>query len=130
MKYTLLLIISIFCLTSGYAQTYNEEPRITQMVSAHIQSNRAKMEMPGWRVQIIATRDRAKVEKVRMEFMSRFPDIQSDWEYTEPYYKLRAGAFQSKLDAARLLNTIKEEYPSAYLTKAKKIPTRNFIYGY
>jgi hypothetical protein len=45
-----------------------------------------------------------------------------DWVHASPWYRLRAGAYATKLDATRMLNTLKIYYPDAYLAKDKIKP--------
>lgn len=99
----------------------DEEPTISSMMSRMVEINRYKETVEGWRIQILATTDRRKMEDARQKFQSRYPNISVDWTHTKPYYKLRAGAFASKLEATRLLYQLKRDYPSAYPAKDTNI---------
>jgi hypothetical protein len=84
--------------------------------------NRWKPEIDGYRVQILATTDRPKVESEKIRFQSLFPGIKADWVHNKPYYRLRAGACLTRLETYTLLNTIRKEYPGAYLVMEKLKP--------
>lgn len=79
--------------------------------------NEEVTKVPGWRVQILATTDRARLESVESEFKVNYPSISVDWVHTKPYYKLRAGAFQTKQEAERLKYTLGRQFEGVYLVK-------------
>jgi hypothetical protein len=58
--------------------------------------NEEVTKVPGWRVQVLATTDRNRLETVESAFKVNYPSISVDWVHTKPYYKLRAGAFQKQ----------------------------------
>ena len=66
----------------------------------------------------MATANRRKVEEEEAKFIAMYPTIAVFWEHSKPYYKLKAGAFASKLDATHVLKELKDTYPSAILTKS------------
>ena len=117
---SLLLISIFFCsLTSIQAQNIaiNEAPEVSSVMERYAANNRMNESIPGWRIQLQSTTDRRKMEATRQEFMSKFPYMLVDFQHTPPHYKLRTGAFQTKLEAMRILYQIKEEIPGAYTTK-------------
>lgn len=98
----------------------NEAPVVSQMMEKFVEINKAKTKIPGWRIQLLATTDRRKVEEEKARFQNLYPGMYVDWTHSNPYYKLRAGAFADRLDMYRMLNHIKVHFPSAY-------PARDFI---
>ena len=116
---TLVVLLMISCLAISQNVIVNETPAITQLVEKHIELNRAKSTIDGWRIQLFATTDRSKLEGARGTFINRYPNIPVDWVHASPWYRLRAGAFATKLDATRALNSLKIYYPDAYLAKDK-----------
>lgn len=125
MNRTLFLFIGIvfIALNSSIAQdiSVTEEAAITEMMERFTDENKSRTSVEGWRIQLLATTDRQKMERSKQTFQYRYPNIPVDWEHSKPYYKLRAGAFATKLEAIRLLYLLKEDYPSAYPAKDKKI---------
>jgi len=105
----------------GISQNINikETSGITQLVEKHIELNRATLTIDGWRIQLFATTDRSKLEGARGTFINRYPNMPVDWVHASPWYRLRAGAFATKLEATRTLNSLKIYYPDAYLAKDK-----------
>ena len=115
-----LALISLFVLSSGIAAqniTIYESSEVAEVMSRYASNNRISETMPGWRIQLLSTTDRRKMESTREEFMMKFPQMQLDFQHTPPHYKLRTGAFRTKLEAMRILSQIKEEIPGAYTTK-------------
>jgi hypothetical protein len=108
----------------------NYDPSVETLVRRFVEVNQSRDHVAGWRIQILSTTDRMKVESTLQEFRYRFPYIPADWSHDKPYYKLQAGAFAHKLDAIRLLHLIQKDYPGAYLAKDQKIRPQEFLNDY
>ena len=123
----------VFVVSAGVAEAQNiqikEDPLITTMMERYTEVNKSKSNIEGWRIQILATTDRQRLESVRQTFQYRYPNIPVDWVHNKPYYKLRAGAFSSRLEALRLKYILEEDYPGTYPVKDKKIRPQELI-GY
>jgi hypothetical protein len=129
-----MLLIFAMCTSyfSGVAQglTINEEPTITRMMEVYTKGNKSPVVsdnipagtvqiIDGFRVQLMATTDRRKVDEMLASFSSRYPGIFSGWSQAKPYYRVRVGAFSSRSDAAAFLQRIKTDYPDAYIVPDK-----------
>ncbi len=115
----LLLFLSFFCavLFQGFAQgkvAMNAPLAVTQLVDRYVEIQKTTPTVSGWRIQLVATTDRQEMESTLYRFQILYPYIKVDWEHEQPYYKVKAGAFQTKLDAHRILYLIKRDYPGAY----------------
>ena len=123
------LLFSFCCVFFTTAQNVSikEDFPIDKMMTTFISKNKNTYQIEGWRIQIMATTDRRKMEEAKSEFLSNYPDISIDWTHSKPYYRLRAGAFTSKLDAVKLLHKLKEDYPSAYPAKDNNISPQELI---
>lgn len=125
----LFLTIVIFSISGVKAQDIyvNEEPAITDLVKKFIDWNEEKNYVNGWRIQIINTDDRRKMERAMNKFRSKFPYISNvAWEQVNPYYRVKVGGFNSKLKAQAFLDEVKEYFPSA-ITVWEKIRESEFI---
>ncbi|MCR9286001.1 MAG: SPOR domain-containing protein [Bacteroidetes bacterium] len=133
MKYIFLLAtILYFSNNPLFAQgtiTVSSEAKISKMMDRFVEINQSKKFIEGWRIQLLATSDRQRVETAKVQFQSLYPNIYADWKHTAPYYKLRAGAFASKLDAIRMLYVLKQDYPTAYPTRDNSIRPSELISG-
>lgn len=130
MKKSLFFLLCTFCsffVLEAQNITINEDYPISQMMDAYIAENKSTSRVEGWRIQIMATTDRRKMEAAKSEFLVKYPQIKVDWTHSKPYYRLRAGAFSTKLEAVRLLYQLKRDYPSAYPAKDNKINPEELI---
>ena len=120
-KYFLLFCIFLsYASTSGLAAqsiVVQPDPEVTRILDAFVTVNDAETKMPGWRVQILATTDRQRLESVQASFKLNYPSVPVDWEHTKPYYKLRAGAFQTKQEAERLKYELSKQFDGVYLVQ-------------
>ncbi|MBR9921430.1 MAG: SPOR domain-containing protein [Bacteroidetes bacterium] len=121
MKLSRTLIITgflacFFCFgTNLNAQvSVKAEGRIDELLDAYVDLNKNTEFISGWRIQLMATTDRQRMEAALQQFRALYPSIPIDWVHVSPYFKLRAGAYAEKLDAMRILYILKKDYPSAY----------------
>ncbi len=103
-------------------------PLIEQMLQRYVSMHKEKATISGWRIQILATTDRQKMERQLQRFRSLYPSLSANWLHNQPYYKIRVGAFETKLDALRILHLIKQDYPGAYVTMDPSINPQELIY--
>jgi len=101
--------------------TVTESSDVQILMDRYGADNRMSTFVDGWRIQIVSSTDRRKTTEMKSTFIQKFPNIPITTEHTPPYYKIRAGAFKTKLDAMSLLYIIKQEVPGAYPTKDNKI---------
>ncbi len=123
---TLLIVGFALALTAQNIQI-KEDPLISQMMDRFIKSNKATTTVDGWRVQVLATPDRQQLESARQVFQYKYPNIPIDWVHANPWYKLYAGAFKTKLEAIRLQYLLRRDYPSAYLVKDNTVRPAELI---
>jgi len=90
-------------------------PEVTQMMERFIEINKQNNQVFGWRIQLLATTDRNRLDSSVRTFQYRYPNIPVDWVHEPPYFKLRAGAYPNKLEAMRMREILKNDYPSAYV---------------
>jgi|GEM_PF-299001 len=129
-QFKLLIILTLAAFINLNAQgTINvmADAPIDEMMTKYTSINQSKSMINGYRIQLLATTDRRKVEAALGRFRSLYPTIPADWQHSPPYYKLRAGAYETKLDALRQLELVKADYPSAYPAQAK-INLRALVY--
>jgi hypothetical protein len=107
-----------------------EDPIIAQMMDRYTQNNKARKTVDGWRVQIFATPDRQSLDRSLQSFQYRYPNLSADWVHHNPYYKIRVGAFASKLEALRLLHILKPDYSGAYLVADNQMRPAELLGNY
>lgn len=120
----------VLCLAAGLqAQNVRitELPAVTQMLNKFTADNKARTNLSGWRIQVLATTDRQKLEQTRQQFQSRYPNVLIDWIHSKPYYKLRAGAYATKLEAMRLKYILERDYAGIYLVKDDNIKPSDLL---
>lgn len=94
------------------------DPAVKWLLNAHRGLTERQRGIPGFRVQIFmdaGNQARLNTQRSRAEFERKYPGIQAYIVYEEPNFKLRVGDFRTRLDARRYLETIREDYPAAYI---------------
>jgi hypothetical protein len=100
----------------------HQSAEVKKLAEKHIQVNEKFSKSDGFRVQIFSisganSRDRANMMKA--EFLDKYPDVEVYIVYHAPAYKVRLGNFRTKLDALGFLQSIKEDYPFAFVAVDK-----------
>lgn len=127
----LFVLFLLSCLLSVPAMAQKieikEQPLIAQMMDQFIESNKARNTVDGWRIEILATTSRQQMENVMQSFQYRYPNLPIDWVHNNPYFKLRVGAFATKLEATHMLHVLKKDYPGAYRVMDNKMRPEELI---
>jgi hypothetical protein len=100
-----------------------QDSRVDSLISRYIIINKniyrdyAYYGMKGFRIQIYgssARNAREESNKVRAEFIIKFPDIISYQKYDPPgYFKIRVGDYRTKVEGTKSLLMIRKEFPDA-----------------
>lgn len=110
-----VIVLSVSSLYSdSFAQiTVVEEPSITRMMENFIYKHMNEETIRGWRIQIITTDNRRRMEAARAKFQAMYPDIPLKWKHESPYYKVQVGAYENKLNLQGFLLDLKNDFSSA-----------------
>ena len=122
-----LLTITFPFIGQSQSIVVHEETIVTQIMDKYEEINTERTFVDGWRIQLLATADRQKMETERRNFQYRYPSVTVNWVHSSPYYKLRAGAFTSKLEALRLKYILSQDYSGIYLVKDEKIKKEELL---
>ena len=124
-----IFLLFFFCCTALTGQVaIEEDPTVARMMTSYKEMNKAKKTVEGWRIQVFASADRQQFDQIKRSFEYRYPNISTNWVHDTPYFKLRAGAFATKLEATRMLHVLKKEYSQAYLAVDKQMNPMELLY--
>ena len=128
---TYVLFFLAICLAGNAAEAQNVQvnmdPAIEQLIRTWTAQNRANPRLDGWRIQIMSSTDRQRVEASKAQFLGQYTGIPADWVHEKPYYKLRVGAFLTRQEAMSFLLQLQYTYPDAYPTRDTNIHPRDFL---
>ena len=125
MKRILIIIIIMVSWCVAQAQgsvRYDIEPAIVKIQEDYISNWKKVGEINGYRIQIAAysgVNSKSQAEYAKNSFNNLFPYTRAYLVYNEPYFKVRVGNYQSRLQAYKDLETIRLTYPSAYIVPDK-----------
>jgi hypothetical protein len=115
----------VYCLPAQEVQI-NEPDNLAAMYRSWQSQNRTQPKIEGWRVQIMASTDRLQVEEARNRFRLAYPDVRADWVHEKPYYKLKAGAFRTRLEAMAFVAGLLD-FPGSFPVRDAAIHPRDFL---
>lgn len=119
---SILLIFFTFVTAKAQGVTISEEPIISKMMEVYTGINKATTStqtIDGFRIQLMATTDRRKVDQLMSDFSGRYQGVPVTWSQAQPYYRVRVGAFINRDGATKYLQNIKKDYPDAYIVTDK-----------
>jgi len=117
-SFTLIVTLTL----SAQSSVTYEEPGITSLMKRYKSQNDARTHVKGFRIQVASTTDRAKIQQQAGLFAHHFPHLTANWINEKPYYKLRVGAYDTKLKCTYELKQIQVEFPGAYMVVDNRIP--------
>jgi len=106
--------LTLFCVDSiAQGIQITEHGNIRTVMDQYINQNRSNATVEGWRIQIISTDDRRKMESYKEKFESVYPGMYLEWEHRNPWYLVKVGAFKTKLELQAFIQELKDEFPQA-----------------
>ena len=87
------------------------DPRLDVLLKKHREVKEGTISSgKGYRVQIYYGYDRAKATEIKIDFMQRYPKIQTYMTYVRPQYRVKAGNFRTREEAAELYKEVNKIY--------------------
>ena len=99
---------------NGSITSINEQG-INKLVKKHENTLISKNGVEIWRVQLVFKAKKEDIMQVKIDFTNHYPKIPTYLEYEEPYYRVRVGNCKTRLEAVKIKNQIKDNFPGAYL---------------
>jgi len=113
---TIILSSSLFAQEGGYINII-ATTNIDALVNKHIRLNSNRSRMNGYRIQLAQNSSRSFVLEKKNDFLQKYPDIRSYMVYEQPYFKLRVGNYENKLDAFRVYRDILRNFGNAFIVE-------------
>jgi hypothetical protein len=133
-KIQLLITLLLFGFSS-FAQTKGEvtvikDPLIDSLIAKRIELNKKTPTTTnpvspvvfngmGYRVQVFYGSDRKEAFNEQTRFKTLFPKFRTYITYKEPNYYLRVGDFRTRLEAQKLQNELKANFPTLFIFREK-----------
>jgi len=96
----------------------DKDYRLDKLVSWHIQNNKRREGIEGYRVEIFSsTNDKQRALDKKVEFLSKYPDCDVYVLFNSPNFKVRVGDFRTKSEAFKLFKKIEKDYNAAFVVK-------------
>jgi len=96
----------------------NQDPRLRTMLKWHIENNRKRDGIDGFRVEIFfssALNAKELSLNKKKEFLSKYPEYNVHIKFIAPNFRVRVGDFRTKNEALRLFKKIEQDYPGAFI---------------
>lgn len=94
------------------------DPRLDKMLEWHIEKNRDREGMEGFRVEIFFSSKmdaREQALNTKVDFLKKYPDYPVHIKFVAPNFRVRVGDFRTKNEAWKLYREIQGDYPTAFV---------------
>jgi len=95
-----------------------QDARLGKMLSWHIENNKKRDGIEGYRVEIFfssALNAKERAFKQKVDFLSLYPEYNVHIKFAAPNFKVRVGDFRTKNEALKLQKKIQKDYPGAFI---------------
>ena len=114
------LIITLFTLVlSSQLFSQNSDRQMEKILEERRAFNQSLTDVEGFRIQIFSELSENRARGAQSKFNSLFPEVSSYLSYEQPEWKVQVGNFKEKLDAYRILEKVRMEFPGALILKTK-----------
>ncbi|GIV26311.1 MAG: hypothetical protein KatS3mg027_0125 [Bacteroidia bacterium] len=121
--FLVIVLVYVAQFLSSQTIVQKDTTNISLLIQKKKQYNQLnKGQYDGYRIKIFFDVNRSKMEKVKQEFQTKYPDIPIYDDYVQPNFILVIGDFKTKLEAHEILKKIQSDYPNAYIIKTKINP--------
>lgn len=92
-----------------------KDSRINQVSKDLAGGERQKPKSKGYRIQVISSSTKSVVDTERAKWMAANRQHKTYIDYKAPNFRLRVGNFRTRLEAEKLQNEMKENYPNTLI---------------
>jgi hypothetical protein len=106
-------------------QTAYVEPRyaVNQQLDGVLDSissiNRAQKSIDGFTIQVYSGSKREEALNIKKQLTTSLPEIESDVQYAQPNFRVKAGKYLHRIDAQKDYMTLKRYFPNAIVIPDK-----------
>ena len=107
----------------------HKDPRIDLLVKKQIEINeettrKARRFAPGYRILVLKTNNRDKVQEAKTKIYQRYPDWKTYMMWQAPFFKLKVGNFREREEAEAFLPDLKRIFPTGVYVIKETIEVR------
>lgn len=91
---------------------------LNKMLDWHIEKNKNKEGIDGFRVEIFFSSDinaKNQALKIKTDFLKEHPEYPVHVKFVTPNFRVRIGDFRTKNEALKLYKQIQDDYPTAFI---------------
>jgi hypothetical protein len=114
-----LMLNSAFGQTPGKVEVI-KDPQIDSLIAKRLSLNNSRTlaTSAGFQIQLYLGPDKQDAYDAQSRFKSLYPGTNTYLSYTEPNYKVQVGDFRSRMEAQKLMNELKQYFPTVLIIPA------------
>jgi hypothetical protein len=102
--------------------TILQNDEIARLVDRHLYEESKKKGIVGYRIRVFSNSGslaRKEGEGVMSEFIQKYDDIKTYFNFDSPFYRLYVGDFRTRSEAMKCLKKIEHDFPDAFIVRSK-----------
>jgi SPOR domain len=103
--------------------THSVNAQVDEVLDSIARFNKTKMFVDGFTIQIYAGLKREEAMKAKKKMLDELNELESDFSYQQPKFRVKTGNYFTRLEAQRDLHRVKRVFPNAILIP-EKVPLR------
>lgn len=117
--FKVLFIVSLFFIcfwspVTGQQLEVYTSPGVDKAREAFFYVKNERPYLRGWRIVVALTRDRRELDRLEREFRRKFPEMNSEWVFQDPFFRILTGTYFNRWDIISDLTNIRKEFPGAF----------------
>jgi hypothetical protein len=108
--------------TDGGKLTIIQNDDIARLVDRQISEESKKKGIVGYRIRVFSNSGstaRKEGEGIMSEFIQKYEDIKTYFNFDSPFYRLYVGDFRTRSEAMKYLKKIEQNFPDAFIVRSK-----------
>lgn len=124
MRLITLIALLVFLKAPAFSQDtmgiiLHEPEEITLLLQRHIQFMEELETIDGFRVQLGSSNRLHDANKLKERYEREYEGREAYIIFSEPTYRVRIGDFLKEIDAYALMQSVKKEFPEAFVVRDK-----------
>jgi hypothetical protein len=107
---------------NGGKLTIVQNDEIARLIDRHLYEESKKKGIVGYRIRVFSNSGsiaRKEGEGKMAEFIQKYEDIKTYFNFDSPFYRLYVGDFRTRSEAMKYLKKIEPDFPDAFIVRSK-----------
>lgn len=131
MKFLLIVLALLFSVSMraqsiGSVNVEFSSANLDSLVSINQRTNYNQNNLDGYRIGLYSGASKQEAMEIENQVLSLFPHVAVERKWDAPSWRVRIGNFRFRSEAITLLQSVKKNFPGAYIARDKDVKKSAF----